>query len=384
MKKIKIIHLPWNVGGQAHTLSNFMNGSSWKSEAWVIEKNWLDYKADHIILDADNQGIVKLFKKIIALSYALKFDVVFFNFGTSLFSPAPYIKSKSRFKNLTNYILYKFNVCMQKLELYILRSRNVIIFMQYQGNDARQGDWARENQEISIAKEVALNYYHKEGDQFKRGQIALFDKFCHKIYALNPDLLHVLPTRANFLPYVHIDLEEWKPRVMNNKPNKFRIGHAPTNRLVKGTRFLVDAISELQKKDLEFEFVLIENVKHDQVKQIYDTIDVFVDQLLAGWYGGVAVEIMALGKPVVSYIREEDIKFIPLEMRKELPIIQATPDSVSNVLEKLIETPRSEILEIGLKSRKYVEKWHNPQIVGNQLLRDIEQMISLKEKKDLT
>jgi hypothetical protein len=41
--------------------------------------------------------------------------------------------------------------------------------------------------------------------------------------------------------------------------------------------------------------------------------------LFAGWYGGLAVELMALGKPVLAYIREEDLSFVDPQMRYELP-----------------------------------------------------------------
>jgi len=48
-----------------------------------------------------------------------------------------------------------------------------------------------------------------------------------------------------------------------------------------------------------------------------ETADLLVDQLLTGWYGAVAVEMMALGKPVVCYLREDDLKFIDSRMRAD-------------------------------------------------------------------
>ena len=54
-----------------------------------------------------------------------------------------------------------------------------------------------------------------------------------KIYALNPDLLHVLPGCAEFLPYSHIDLSEWTPVYPTRSNHPLRIGHAPSHRAVK-------------------------------------------------------------------------------------------------------------------------------------------------------
>ena len=40
------------------------------------------------------------------------------------------------------------------------------------------------------------------------------------------------------------------------------------------------------------------------------TADIAIDQLYAGWYGGFAVEVMAMGKTCVAY-SEEDREFVP-------------------------------------------------------------------------
>ena len=81
----------------------------------------------------------------------------------------------------------------------------------------------------------------------------------------------------------------------------------------------------MQEHDrLDFEFILIEGLSHSEARHLYQTADLLVDQLFVGWYGGLAVECMALGKPVICYIREEDLAFLPAQMRQDLPIINAT------------------------------------------------------------
>ena len=106
--------------------------------------------------------------------------------------------------------------------------------------------------------------------------------------------------------------------------------------------------------------ILVEGVSHEEACRQYKFIDVLVDQLFAGWYGGLAVEAMALGKPVLVYIREDDLHFIPSEMREELPFIRVTPDNIKEGLKKVLGMPREELLSVAKASRAFVEKWHDP------------------------
>ena len=76
---------------------------------------------------------------------------------------------------------------------------------------------------------------------------------------------------------------------------------------------------------------------------------------------------MTLGKPVISYTREGDLRFIPDSMREDLPIINATPVTIYEVLKRLLTTQRAELPVMGLRSRAYVERWHDPLKIAAQL-----------------
>jgi glycosyltransferase involved in cell wall biosynthesis len=77
--------------------------------------------------------------------------------------------------------------------------------------------------------------------------------------------------------------------------------------------------------------------------------------------------MMALGKPVVGYIREDDLKFIPKGMRDDLPIVNATPGTIGAVLEALVES-KANLVRIGEAGRAYVEKWHDPMQVAKRTM----------------
>jgi len=69
---------------------------------------------------------------------------------------------------------------------------------------------------------------------------------------------------------------------------------------------------------------------------------------------------MALGKPVICYVREEDPGFIAPEMRSQLPVTRAEPGTIYGVLKECLTSHRHKLAELGALSRTYVERWHDP------------------------
>ena len=385
-RSTRIIHLPQSVGRNAYGLSSALNQLGFKSQVWIVEQNYLGYDADKILFEKSDSLIWREVKRLWALSYVFRAEIVFFNFGQTLFQQLPKDYGKdSRLLVRIFYHLYRvYAHCMQSIELSLLRAQNRILLVQYQGDDARQGEYLLNNFKVNIADQVGSNYYPKSRDALKRDQIKRITGYCHKVYALNPDLLHVLPQKSEFLPYSHISIEEWSPVYTQTESRPLRIGHAPSNRDVKGTGLILNAIRNLQKSGFEFELVLIEGHSHAEAREYLKKIDVLVDQLFAGWYGGVAVEAMALGKPVLAYIRDEDLKFVPSKMASDLPIVRATPDTIQSSLQEVLEMPRAQLLELARQSRAYVERWHNPNTIAEKIQRDIETALIENNRKNET
>jgi len=96
----------------------------------------------------------------------------------------------------------------------------------------------------------------------------------------------------------------------------------------------------------------------------------------------LAVELMALGKPVICYIREGDLKFIPEKMRQDLPIINANPNTIYHVLKEWLTIRRKELPELGKRSRIYVETWHDSRKIAAMLKTEYELILSSKGKKN--
>ena len=213
-----------------------------------------------------------------------------------------------------------------------------------------------------------IHYYTAASDAWKRERIAVCDRYMNSIYALNPDLLHVLPPRAKFMAYATVDARKWVPTPTSNRTPV--VLHAPSHRGAKGTAILIKTLDRLKTEGLGFELRLVEGQNHAEARKIYAESDILVDQLHAGFYGSLAVELMALAKPVVCYLREGDMKFLPAGMRAELPVVNATPESLEDVMRDLLGGERHRLTEIGARSRSFVERWHDPVRIARDVASD--------------
>lgn len=360
----RVLHVPTSVGGNPQGLSRHLRLLGVQSESWVLEQNYLDYACDRVIWSPRDGFIARELRRWRAIFEAARLaDVIHFNFGTSLAYPVRprNLKERSLARRVGRWLFSLYTQCLQCLELNLYRLAGIPMFVHYQGDDARQGDASLARFKISIAAHVEEGYYDEISDRFKRRMIRRMANYCDAAYAVNPDLLHVLPAGTTFVPYSHISLDEWTavyPDAAGTAP--LRIGHAPSHRQVKGTDLLLRAIEALRAEGHRLELILVEGVSHEAAKQRYESMDVLVDQLFAGWYGGLAVEAMALGKPVIVYIREDDLHLIPDPMRCELPFVRVDPDTILDGLRAVVTMSRRELHALGRRSRAFVERWHDP------------------------
>jgi glycosyltransferase involved in cell wall biosynthesis len=138
--------------------------------------------------------------------------------------------------------------------------------------------------------------------------------------------------------------------------------HAPSSRRRKGTEHVIAACEQL---DVELE--LVEGLHHDEARRRYERADIVVDQLNAGWYGIFAIEAMALGKPVVTFLREETVRQTETALGVEVPIVSATQETLAERLRPLVESP-AERRRTGAASRAYVERVHDVDRNADRLL----------------
>jgi hypothetical protein len=193
-------------------------------------------------------------------------------------------------------------------------------------------------------------------------------RYVRHIWAVNPDLLHFLPrNKSSFLPYaVMVDGKRTDKPIFENR--RLKIVHAPTDRGAKGSEKIIRVMQELARtKSNKFEFQLVENVPHSDAVRIFRNADILIDQVLIGWYGGIAVEFMSMGKPVICRIAEEDLKFVPKQMAQDVKeaFIQAEPGTLKETILQCIEGDRVFLKRKAEAALNYAQTWHDPKYVAS-------------------
>lgn len=370
--RLRVIHCPTNTGANPYGLSQAEKKLGLDSTCIVFEQTRFKYPCDDILFEAHDGLIQREKKRWSFLSRTLKQqpDLVHFNFGQKILPlPTRWHKSGDSLGTSFGRFCYSsYAHLVASWDLRLLKARGSRIAVTFQGDDIRQGDTARARYPVHFAHHVGPDYYDANTDDRKRQAIKLWDQYADSIFAVNPDLLRLLPARAKFMPYAHVRADEWPHRPPGEREIPIVV-HAPTHRLVKGTGILLDCLQELRQEGVPFELRLIEGLSFDEAKRAYEEADLVVDQLLAGWFGGFSVEVMAMGKPVIAYLREEDFPFVPADYLHELPVINGRPDNLKEVLKGLLLS-RSKLREFGEKGRSFVRKFHNPDEIAQFVLQE--------------
>jgi len=164
--------------------------------------------------------------------------------------------------------------------------------------------------------------------------------------------------------FIMLDLKKWhcsrRLNISNGKSKNIIIGHAPNHRGFKGTEFIIAAIESLKKEGLKIELKLLEKMKNDEVKKsLREDIDILIEQIICTGHGLNGLEGMASGLPTISNLEDSDY-ITPLRRWSyfdECPLVSATPENLTEVLRKLITSPKLR-QTLGAAGRAYVEKYH--------------------------
>lgn len=365
---MRILHLPVVAGRQAWGLSRAERAHGHSSDSIVFEQLFVKFPNDGVLFGPHDGVILQELKRWkLFLSSIFKYDVFHFHFGQKFFVlyARPWKSGDSFKQRLLRLAYWAYSQVVGRLDLWVLWLLGKKMFMTFHGDDIRQSDVARATQRVNVASEVDETYYDAYSDERKRRMANFYARYCREVFAVSPDLIKMSPRNTRHIRYTGVTPSEWVPKDTNN-PRPLVV-HAPSHRLAKGTRFVEAAVARLKELGYDFDFVLVEKMPNEQARAIYEKADLVVDQLLCGWYGVLALESMAMGKPVVAYIRPEDLKLVDPSLASELPIISAEPATIESVLAWCLEHP-AELKKIGRDSRKFAEKWHDPIEIGREVV----------------
>lgn len=232
------------------------------------------------------------------------------------------------------------------LDLFWLRLAEKKIFMEFHGDDIR----------FTYLRERPVFYPYPEITPLTKRRLKKNNRILKNVNAVithDEELKRHIPSKRIYITPLRINPNKFIPLYPDEKNEKPVIVHAPSHYIGKGSKYVIQAVQKLKMK-YDFKFVLVQNKRQEEAIQIYREADIIVDQFFAQTYGVFALEAMALGKPVVTYISDEIRRTFP----DELPIVSATIDTVEDVLEMLIVDGKRRRY-LGEAGRKYVEDYHD-------------------------
>jgi glycosyltransferase involved in cell wall biosynthesis len=103
---------------------------------------------------------------------------------------------------------------------------------------------------------------------------------------------------------------------------------------IKGTHLIHDTLVSLDSEGL-IEYQALHGVPAFEMPKVIAAADIVLDQFRIGSYGVAAVEAMSTGRVVVGHVAQKVRSIVMSETGRELPVVEATPSTLANVLREI-------------------------------------------------
>lgn len=333
MKQKKIFHGPVNYGTQAGFFAKALRYKGFSAKSYTNHDQYgrlTDYsfkKRNNIL---SKLIWYKFVYPLIRFSCFFKYDIFHFYFGRTLHHK------------------------QWDLPLYRVFGKKVV--MHYLGNDIEEYQWSIDNYEITNMRDLMSPQQGVVHDAKIKKRRSFEKKYLDAEIVCAPQYSPFAP-HAMLIP-LGIDLKQYEYVQFDIKKNEaLKVLHAATSRKKKGTKYLIEAVEKLKAEGLNIELVLCEDVSHAKLKEKFKECHVSVVALLGGWYGTAGIEAMAIGRPIISYLRPEFIAYTDLD-EDDIPIINANAQTIYEVLKDTYHK-RFDLPALGARSRLFVEKNHS-------------------------
>lgn len=321
-KKLRILHAPTEIAGQAFLLTRGLNQLGYKAKV-------LDYREEKVF-NRDLDINIPIYKYPKILSWPIKsgiigwslmnFDVFHFHFGRTLIG--------------NSELLFR-----------ILKKFNKKIVVHFHGSDIRDTNIIIQNAEKGNIWEAGTPTTRE-----KNKLIDLSKKYADKIIVSTPDLLELVGKKKGVWLPVSVEPELKPKKSKKTDRGVLKIVHAPSNPEVKGTSYIVAAVQNIKNVELIF----LHNASRKKVIEVLSAADIVIDQVIIGWYGLLSVEAMSLGKPVICYLRKDlEKKYTP-----DVTIINSNFSDLSKNLPYIIKDT-SLLQALRVDGVKFVRETHS-------------------------
>jgi len=189
--------------------------------------------------------------------------------------------------------------------------------------------------------------------ELTRERVELFCRYAHVIIGNDSTVARFLPRNDIFFKCFPADCSSSPPRVAVQRERPLVI-HAPNHRNVKGSDYLISAVDRLRSRGIECDLVLVEGMEHEEALRVFESADIIADQFIMGAYGVFALEAMAMGKTVLTYLDHEHLGNPVFN----LPVVNANPENLEAVLGVLLQSADLR-RRIGAASRASIERFQS-------------------------
>ncbi|MEM4202665.1 MAG: glycosyltransferase [Candidatus Methanomethylicaceae archaeon] len=263
------------------------------------------------------------------------------------------------------------------LDLRYIALLNKARIVEFWGSDIRIPEIAvRDNPYLAKLLSDPNNDYHISYKSSREVQ-ERFARYGFECLIPGPELVAYVQRDlfpSLFRTEARLILSEFEPKYPDPTLCKPVVVHTPSRLMAKGTPSVLRAIEQL-KAQYDFEFKIIHGVPHDEALAMVRDCDIMLDQFVSGSFGVAALEAMALGKPVVCYIKPSLIPQLP----SDCPIVNANQDNLVEVLGSLLEDGQRRH-ELGREGRAYVEKYHDAHQIARQLVTVYQELIEKNQR----
>ena len=317
---MKLLHTPVSVGQNLDLLISAEKKAGIESEAYIFNKHPFDHpKIKYLGKPVKKVGPFNDLRPIHKLNLYKRskmYDILFFHYGRTILD-WPYLGLPA-----IDYKLY----------------RDKFVVSYFRG----------------LADLAPLYFYKKFGatgfllekiyniSGLMRTKVRRVAKASDLIFYSTPNLKEYLEYFAQDLikdkPIIHLPVflnVDKKSKVKKTKKD-ILILHTPTNQKLKGTKYVREAIKKIKSDGLKIKYIEATNLSSQEVEILYAKCDIFIDQLIIGWYGASAVKAIKYNKLTVCYIDKNYIKHSKI---KALPIVNADRKTLYRVLKDVISNP---------------------------------------------
>ncbi|MDI6023766.1 hypothetical protein QBL02_09420 [Leucobacter sp. UT-8R-CII-1-4] len=194
----------------------------------------------------------------------------------------------------------------------------------------------------------------------------LLQRLGRPVFISTPDLAAELPD-SHWCPVIadvaRFQANSSRPLFSAAKP---RVIHVSSDPLQKGSDRIAPALQPLIDAD-RIDYKTISGVPSAEMPAVLAAADIVLDQFRLGSYGVAACEAMASGRVVVGHVLPSVRERIRQETGFDLPVVEATLDTLHATVEGLLADPDRARITAHL-GQEYVKSLHNGEASARALL----------------